>query len=240
MIGVPPIQLAGRSDAEAVIPAALAPAVRDALAGAALVSLPVFLQAPWVRLAPASAALFTAVLVSLAIVLDRRPDPRQRDAGSLLMGFAGSWLGGCLFWGWCRLHPAWHLPIEAFALPLALGGLGGRWRLGCALYLGSLLGTGATDSAIALTGLMPFWPSVLKADPLLAAPLLQEAAAAVLEPAALLLVAAAGALLLRVCRWLWPRGRAARVASAALATTLAIDALFLAMALLAPRLSGMI
>ena len=59
MIGVPPIQLAGRSDAEAVIPAALAPAVRDALAGAALVALPVFLQAPWVRLAPASAAIDT-------------------------------------------------------------------------------------------------------------------------------------------------------------------------------------
>lgn len=212
----------------------------DGLAGSVLVALPVFLQAPWVRLSPASAALFTAVLVAVGVGLERQPSPRLRDAGSLLVGFAGSWLGGCLFWGWCRLHPIGHLPIEAFALPLALAGLKGRWRLGCALYLGSLLGTAATDGAIAATGLMPLWPAVLAADPLAAGPLLQEAALRVLEPGALLLVGATAAGLLQVCRWLWPRGRAARVASAALATTLAIDGLFLVAALLAPKLSGLI
>ena len=214
--------------------------VGDGLAGSVLVALPVFLQAPWVRLSPASAAVFTAVLVALGVILERQPSPRLRDAGSLLVGFAGSWLGGCLFWGWCRLHPIGHLPIEAFALPLALAGLGGRWRLGCALYLGSLLGTAATDAAIAATGLMPLWPAVLAADPLAAGPLLQEAALRVLEPGSLLVVGAAAAALLQVCRWLWPRGRAARVASAALATTLAIDGLFLVAALLAPKLSGLI
>lgn len=241
MIGVPPTSLTPRlsSEAEGSAWRALGQ-VGDGIAGSVLVALPVFLQAPWVRLSPVTAALFTAVLVATGVVLEQQRAPRLRDAGSLLVGFAGSWLGGCLFWGWCRLHPIAHLPIEAFALPLALAGLNGRWRLGCALYLGSLLGTAATDAAIAATGVMPLWPQVLAADPLTAGPLLQEAAQRVLEPGSLLVVCGAAALLLQVCRWLWPRGRAARVASAALATTLAIDGLFLAAALVAPKLSGLI
>ena len=241
MIGVPPTSLTPRLSSETAGSAWRALGqIGDGIAGSVLVALPVFLQAPWVRLSPVTAALFTAVLVATGVVLERQRAPRLRDAGSLLVGFAGSWLGGCLFWGWCRLHPIGHLPIEAFALPLALAGLNGRWRLGCALYLGSLLGTAATDAAIAATGVMPLWPQVLAADPLTAGPLLQEAAQRVLEPGSLLVVSGAAAVLLQVCRWLWPRGRAARVASAALATTLAIDGLFLAAALVAPRLSGLI
>ena len=241
MIGVPPTSLTPRLSSETAGSAWRALGqIGDGIAGSVLVALPVFLQAPWVRLSPVTAALFTAVLVATGVVLERQRAPRLRDAGSLLVGFAGSWLGGCLFWGWCRLHPIGHVPIEAFALPLALAGLNGRWRLGCALYLGSLLGTAATDAAIAATGVMPLWPQVLAADPLTAGPLLQEAAQRVLEPSSLLVVSGAAAVLLQVCRWLWPRGRAARVASAALATTLAIDGLFLAAALVAPRLSGLI
>jgi hypothetical protein len=210
------------------------------LAGALLVALPVFLQAPWVRLAPVTATLFTAALLTAGILLERQFRGWYREAGSLLVGFSGSWLAGCLFWGWCRLHPIWHLPIEAFALPLALAGLRSRWRLGCALYLGSLLGTAATDAAIAATGLMPLWPQVLAAAPADAALLLQQAGQRVLEPACLALVITAAILLVQACRWLWWRGKSARVASTALATTLAIDGLFLAAALLAPRLSGLI
>ena len=240
MLGVPSSSLAPRWLPVAAGLEANLTSARDGLAGALLVALPVFLQAPWVRLAPMGAALFTAVLVAAGIALERRPQRRLRDAGSLLVGFAGSWLGGCLFWGWCRCHPFWHLPIEAFALPLAVAGLGGRWRLGCALYLGSLLGTAATDAAIAITGLMPFWPQVLGAEPAAAAALLQAAAERVLEPRSLLVVGSAAGVLLQTCRWIWPLGRAARVASAALATTLAIDGLFLGAALAAPRLSGLI
>jgi hypothetical protein len=173
-------------------------------------------------------------------LLERQSRSWYGEAGSLLVGFSGSWLAGCLFWGWCRLHPIWHLPIEAFALPLALAGLRSRWRLGCALYLGSLLGTAATDAAIAATGLMPLWPQVLAAAPADAALLLQQAGQRVLEPACLALVITAAILLVQACRWLWWRGQSARVASTALATTLAIDGLFLAAALLAPRLSGLI
>lgn len=205
-----------------------------------LVTLPVFLQAPWVRLAPFSAALFTAPLLGLALALAHHPNPRIRRGGELLVGFCGSWLGGCLFWGWLRLHPLWHLPIEAFALPLALTGLQGRWRLACGFYLGSLLGTAFTDAAMAATGVMSWWPQVLSASPAEAPLLLQAAAQQVMSPLPLTLVLLCGALLLQACRWLWQLGVVGRITGAALATTLAVDALFLFAALMAPNLSGLI
>ncbi|MEX1323127.1 MAG: DUF3120 domain-containing protein, partial [Synechococcaceae cyanobacterium] len=148
-----------------------------------LVTLPVFIQAPWVRHQPFSAAAFTAVLLAIALLLADSHEPRRRRAGELLVGFCGSWLAGALFWGWARLHPVCHLPLEAFALPLALGGLNSRWRLACGFYLGSLLGTAATDAAIALTGLMPLWPQALASSPQQAGELLGLGAAAVLRPA---------------------------------------------------------
>jgi len=240
VIGVPPSPLAARLQVPELGLWTTISRNAELLAGALLVALPVFLQAPWVRLAPVTATLFTAALLTAGILLERQFRGWYREAGSLLVGFSGSWLAGCLFWGWCRLHPIWHLPIEAFALPLALAGLRSRWRLGCALYLGSLLGTAATDAAIAATGLMPLWPQVLAAAPADAALLLQQAGQRVLEPACLALVITAATLLVQACRWLWWRGQSARVASTALATTLAIDGLFLAAALLAPRLSGLI
>lgn len=205
-----------------------------------LVTLPVFLQAPWVRLAPFSAALFTAPLLALALLCSQQANPRLSRAGQLLVGFSGSWLAGCLFWGWCRLHPVWHLPIEAFVLPLALAGLRGPWKLACGFYLGSLLGTAATDAAMAASGVMAFWPQVLSASPADAPLLLQTAALQVLSPLPLLLVIGCAVVLLQACRWLWQRGEVGRVTSAALATTLAVDALFLLAALLAPGLSGLI
>lgn len=205
-----------------------------------LVTLPVFLQAPWVRLAPFSAALFTAVLLAAGLLLERQVHPRAKHLGALLVGFSGSWLAGSLFWGWFRSHPLLHLPIEALALPLALGGLGGRWRLACGFYLGSLLGTAATDLAIAATGVMPLWPPVLQAEPAEAAVLLQQAAQQVLQPAPLMLVLLAAAALLRLCGWLWQRGPTARVFAAALVTTLSVDGLFLLAALAAPRFSGLV
>ena len=211
------------------------------LAGALLVALPVFLQAPWVRLAPFSAALFTAPLLLLGIVLSQRAESRWASAGALLVGFSGSWLGGCLFWGWCRLHPLWHLPIEAFALPLALGGLKGRWRLAASFYLASLLGTACTDGVMAITGVMRQWVAVLQAPLDQAAPLLQAAALNVLQPLPLAVVLLAGTLLLGLCRRYWHHPDPAwRLAASAMATTLAVDGLFLAAALWAPQLSGLI
>jgi hypothetical protein len=211
------------------------------LAGALLVALPVFLQAPWVRLAPFSAALFTAPLLLAGILLAQHPNPRLSTAGTLLVGFSGSWLGGCLFWGWCRLHPLWHLPIEAFALPLALGGLNGRWRLAASFYLASLLGTACTDGVMAITGVMQRWTDVLLAPPDQAPHLLHAAASGVLQPGPLSVTVLAGALLVSLCLRFWHHPDPAwRLAASAIGTTLAVDGLFLAAALWAPQLSGLI
>ena len=211
------------------------------LSGCLLVALPVFLQAPWVRLAPFSAALFTAPLLFLGIALSEHPNQRLSSTGSLLVGFSGSWLGGCLFWGWCRLHPLWHLPIEAFALPFALGGLQTRWRLAASFYLASLLGTACTDGVMAITGVMRHWTEVLLA-PAQQAPLqLQAAALEVMQPLPLTVTLVAGVLLLALCRRFWQHPDPAwRLAASAMATTLAVDGLFLAAALWAPQLSGLI
>jgi hypothetical protein len=211
------------------------------LAGALLVALPVFLQAPWVRLAPFSAALFTAPLLLVGLLLAESLNPNLSRAGTLLVGFSGSWLGGCLFWGWCRLHPLWHLPIEAFALPLALGGLKSRWRLAASFYLASLLGTACTDGVMAITGVMRHWREVLLAPADQAALQLQAAALEVLQPLPLAVTLVAGALLLVLCTrfWLHP-DPAWRLAASAIATTLAVDGVFLAAALWAPQLSGLI
>jgi hypothetical protein len=178
--------------------------------------------------------------VALGVVLQRRGQGPWSAIGALLVGFAGSWLGGSLFWGWWRVHPLWHLPIEGFALPLALGGLGSRWRLAGAFYLASLLGTAATDGVMALTGVIHLWPQVVEAPLSEAGVLLQQAGEEVLQPMALGLIGLSGTVILAVCCWLWPQGLAGRVAAATLATTLVVDGIFLAAALLAPGLSGLI
>ena len=233
--------IAPQSPSSTGLTAANAQLDRLAAAGALLVALPVFLQAPWVRLAPFSAALFTLPLLLLGVVLEQRRHQGWSTAGALLVGFSGSWLGGCLFWGWCRLHPLWHLPIEAFALPLALAGFKGRWRLAASFYLASLLGTACTDGVMAITGVMTHWREVLLAPMDQAAPLLHQAALSVLEPLSLAVVGLAGCGLIGLCRHYWSHPDPAwRLAASALATTLCVDGLFLAAALAAPRLSGLI
>ncbi|WP_398328901.1 DUF3120 domain-containing protein [Vulcanococcus sp.] len=244
MIGVPPsltVAAMPHNTTRANHSAGVGVGVGVSLAGALLVALPVFLQAPWVRLAPFSAALFTAPLLLVGLLLAESLNPNLSRAGTLLVGFSGSWLGGCLFWGWCRLHPLWHLPIEAFALPLALGGLKSRWRLAASFYLASLLGTACTDGVMAITGVMRHWREVLLAPADQAALQLQAAALEVLQPLPLAVTLVAGALLLVLCTrfWLHP-DPAWRLAASAIATTLAVDGVFLAAALWAPQLSGLI
>jgi len=214
---------------------------------AALVVLPVFLQAPWVRLHPFSSCLFTAVLLALAIPLGWQQQPAQRSGGSLLLGFSGSWLAGSLFWGWLRAHPSWHLPVEAIALPLALAGLGSRWRLGCAFYLSSLVGTAITDLAMALTGVMRFWPEVVQAPLGDAGALLNSAATSLRHPLPLIVMLGLAGVILAIANSM--QGRSERpsvhaecwaVAASVLVTTVMVDGLFLLMALLHPTFSGLI
>lgn len=201
---------------------------------------PVFVQAPLVRAAPMVSALITAPLLLLALAAARHPSPDQQRLGLLLVGFAGSWLGGTLFWGWGRNHPVLHLPIEAFALPLAIGGLRTRWRIGAAFYLASLLGTALTDGMIALTGLMPLWPPIVQAAPETAMSLLQQAALNLLSPLPLLALALTAAWIGTLAWRLKGGDEAGQVAAATLASTVLVDGVFLGAALLAPGLSGLI
>jgi hypothetical protein len=213
----------------------------------ALVVLPVFLQAPWVRFHPFSSCLFTAVLLTTGIVAVQIGSPFWKKSGTLLVGFSGSWLAGTLFWGWLRMHPVLHLPVEAIALPLAIGGLNSRWKLSCSFYLASLMGTAITDITMALTGVMSFWPEVVKANSNEAPYLLHEAAKLVLQPTCLLILASAACMVLWLAKQFWTRAarpsehqEAWSVAAAVLSTTLFIDALFLMLSLSVPSLSGLI
>ena len=205
-----------------------------------MVVLPVFLQAPWVRLHPFSAAVFTAVLVAVGVVLGSSADEQRNALGQLLVGFSGSWLAGCVFWGWLRAHPVLHLPVEAFALPLAMTGLNGRWRLACSFYLSSLIGTACTDLMMALTGVMKLWPSVVTAPFDEAPELLHNAGMQLLHPFQLVGLALAAAVIIGLGQRLRMTGENWEMAGAVLLTTVWVDGLFLLTALLQPGLSGLI
>ena len=212
-----------------------------------MVVLPVFLQAPWVRVHPFSATLFTAVLVAIGVVLNRSDNQQKADFGALIVGFSGSWLAGCVFWGWLRAHPVLHLPVEAFALPIALTGFGTRWRLASAFYLSSLVGTAFTDLMMAVTGVMRFWPGVVNASLETAPQLLHEAGLHLMHPLPVTaLVLAAGSVI-----WLAETlsksetpflnsSDTLSMSAAVLVTTLWVDGLFLLAAIVQPGLSGLI
>ena len=210
-----------------------------------MVVLPVFLQAPWVRLHPFSATLFTVVLLCIGIGLNRSSTGQRADLGALVVGFSGSWLAGCVFWGWLRAHPVLHLPVEAFALPLALGGLQGRWRLASAFYLSSLIGTACTDLAMAGTGVMRFWPEVVTASLDDAPFLLHNAGLHLLQPIPAFILIGSTLILLQLSNRLstsnpFETSPTHAMAAVVLTTTLWVDGLFLLAALLQPGLSGLI
>ena len=214
----------------------------------ALVVMPVFVQAPWVRQQPFSSCLFGLFLAVAGILLSLNAErSQQRDLGALILGFSGSWMAGSLFWGWLSAHPVLHLPVEAFALPLAVAGLNTRWRCACAFYLASLVGTAFTDLSMAISGVMTLWPDVVTATADQAPVLLHKAASQVLTPKSLLVVILAAALITRLvaeCRsradQFGDGSSAWAVATSVLFTTLVIDGVFLGVSLLAPGLSGLI
>ena len=81
------------------------------------VILPIFVQAPWVRLEPISALCFTFVIVLVAIVLNQKGANKWFIVSSLLLGISGSWLGGCLFWGWLSPFPILPVSYTHLTLP---------------------------------------------------------------------------------------------------------------------------
>ncbi|WP_017325635.1 DUF3120 domain-containing protein [Synechococcus sp. PCC 7336] len=131
------------------------------LSAGALVSLPVFAQAPLVRYAPWVSLVLTLGWLGVSLhLISLRP---YRNWGSLLYGFTLTWLAGSLYWGWLRAEPLWHMPIEAIALPFVLWGLArGFARIGNYFFLGSLFGTAITDLYIHTMKLLPFWRQALQ------------------------------------------------------------------------------
>tara|TARA_Y100001968_G_scaffold49997_2_gene40421 strand:- start:10894 stop:11586 length:693 start_codon:yes stop_codon:yes gene_type:complete len=211
------------------------------------VVLPVFVQAPWVHIYPISALLFTAVLLLTGIVLIQFLSARFVNVGALFIGISGSWLGGCLFWGWLRSYPIWHLPVESIALPIAIAGLNTRWRIGAGFYLASLLGTAITDLMILCTGVMKSWPEVVNANFQTASQLLHQTSQELISPENIGLLIGAAGLIAYFAYLMNQKAVNSRnfkstwlVASAALITTLWVDGLFFITTLFQPQLSGLI
>lgn len=128
-----------------------------------LVSVPVFFQAPLVRIAPSFSLLATLAWLLFSLWLWFQP--RSQVWGDLLFGFTLSWWAGSLYWGWLRTEPLLHLPVEAIPLPIALMALAfGYFRIGSLFFLGSLLGTCLTDFYCMSVGLMPWWERMMGAE----------------------------------------------------------------------------
>ena len=146
-----------------------------------LVSVPVFFQAPMVRLFPWISLALTLFWVILGIWLYKRIQTRWW--GDLILGFSWSWLAGSIYWGWLRWEPLIHLPVEAIGVPFAVWCLCRGWgKIGNYFYLGSLLGTAITDLYFYLTGLIPYWRQVMEVDPYFAAAVLKSALVQVQTP----------------------------------------------------------
>ncbi|NCO76472.1 MAG: DUF3120 domain-containing protein [Cyanobacteria bacterium] len=147
-------------------------------ASAFLVSIPVFFQAPLVRIFPWLSLLLTLFWFGLSFYAQRQP--HSYLWGDILWGFSWSWLCGSIYWGWLRYNPAIHIPIEAIGLPFALWCLSKGWsKIGNYFYLGSLLGTAITDLYFYIVGLIPYWQEIMVTNPTLVKPILQGAIAQV-------------------------------------------------------------
>ena len=212
-----------------------------------MVVLPVFIQAPWVHVYPFSAFLFSFIIFLLGFYLLNFCTNKWSSVGSLLLGVSWSWLGGCLFWGWLRAHPVWHLPVESIALPIAVSLLGTRWKIGASFYLSSLLGTAFTDLMIVITGVMKSWPKVVESPFSEASKILSFTAEQLLTPFSLISISIAALLIIWIANWMNQQSRisdsscdAWLVSSAALTTTLWVDGLFFMTTLIQPQLSGLI
>ncbi len=146
-----------------------------------LVSVPVFIQAPLVRLLPWLSLILAGGWLTLSCWLLSRPS--RRLWGDLLLGFTLSWLAGSLYWGWLRWEPFLHLPVEAIGLPLVLWGFRRNWyKVGSFFYLGSLFGTAITDLYFYVTALIPYWRKLMQVDAALALSVFQEAILQVQTP----------------------------------------------------------
>ena len=211
------------------------------------VILPIFVQAPWVRFEPLSALCVTFLILSLAVILSRNESDKWFIVSSLLLGVSGSWLGGCLFWGWLSAYPILHIPVEAVALPLAFVGLGTKWKIGSSFYISSLLGTAVTDITIFLTGIMDQWKEVINADSDTAPLILQKTSENLIHFKSLSIIVVMAILLWLLSKEISnsavtnsTKGKALLVSSYVIQTTLIVDGIFIFLAIIQPTLSGLV
>ena len=211
------------------------------------VVLPIFLQAPWVRFEPISALCFTFGILFAALVLLKRDSNKWFIVVSLLLGVSGSWLGGCLYWGWLSPYPILHIPVEAVVLPLALIGLTSKWKIGASFYLSSLFGTAVTDFTILLTGIMDQWKEVITADSHNAPLILQKTSESLIQIKSLSIIFFVAVVLWIISKQIFDNatinttnGKALLVSSYVIQTTLIVDGIFIFLAILQPTLSGLV
>ncbi|MBD2099916.1 DUF3120 domain-containing protein [Leptolyngbya sp. FACHB-261] len=171
-----------------------------ASAAAFLVSVPVFVQAPLVRAWPWVGLLVGGLWVALSIqLMGEGQTPRRQLWGSLLLGFALTWLTGGLYWGWLRSEPLLHLPLEALGVPFALWKLRHPLlRVGNYFYLGSLVGTVVTDAYFYLVQVIPHWRQLMRSEPELAAGIFRSALVQVQTPWGVAWAAVLATLLLSI------------------------------------------
>ena len=211
------------------------------------VILPIFVQAPWVRLEPISALSFTFVIVLVAFFLYKKKSNKWFIVSSLLIGVSGSWLGGCLFWGWLSPFPILHIPVEAVVLPLALIGLGTKWKIGSSFYISSLFGTAVTDITIFLIGIMDQWRQVITADSVTAPLILQKTSEDLIQIKSLSIIIFVALILWFISKEIFDsatintnNGKALLVSSYVIQTTLIVDGIFIVLAILQPTFSGLV
>ena len=211
------------------------------------VILPIFVQAPWVRLEPISALCFTFVILLGAFLLYKKQSNKWFILSSLLLGVSGSWLGGSLFWGWLSPFPILHIPVEAVVLPFALIGLGTNWKIGSSFYISSLFGTAVTDLTIFLTGIMDQWREVLTADSENAPLILQKTSENLIQIKSLLIIIVVAFILWFISKEIFDsatinttNGKALLVSSYVIQTTLIVDGIFIFLAIIQPSLSGLV
>ena len=211
------------------------------------VILPIFVQAPWVRFKPISALCATFIILFVGFILSRKEKDKWFIVGSILLGVSGSWLGGCLFWGWLSAYPILHIPVEAVALPLAIVGLGTKWKIGSSFYISSLFGTAMTDLTIFLTGIMDQWKEVITADSDNAPLILQKTSENLIHLKSLSIIVFAALILWYISKEIFnsaisnsTNGKAFLVSSYVIQTTLIVDGIFIFLAILQPTFSGLV
>ena len=211
------------------------------------VILPIFVQAPWVRLEPISALCFTFLIHLGAFVLNQKGSNKWFIVSSLLLGVSGSWLGGCLFWGWLSPFPILHIPVEAVVLPLALIGFGTNWKIGSSFYISSLFGTAVTDITIFLIGIMDQWRQVITADSENAPMILQKTSESLIQIKSISIIVFVALILWFISKEILDSGtinttsgKALLVSGYVIQTTLIVDGIFIVLAILQPTFSGLV